>query len=93
MKIEKNRFLLNMAVILLLFIPFISCSNSGSDKTGKENKNIPAKIEMAGSKQKSDEIAKTTCTDCHKVDKNGTLIVSEKKLEGSKPPEKGGSHH
>ena len=90
MRTEKKRPLLNLVSLFLLLLPLISCSGSGTEKIGNENGKSVTKTETV-IKSDKDAISKTTCTDCHKVDKNGELQVSIKKFEGAKPPEKGGS--
>jgi nitrate/TMAO reductase-like tetraheme cytochrome c subunit len=87
MKVGENRVFINLVIILILLILSIFCSDS--KKTEKKNRNIYAEI-TEYTKIKNDNISKTTCSDCHKLDTKGNLIVSKKNLEGSKPPSTGG---
>ena len=87
MKVKKNSIFANIVIILIMLIPVTFCS--GSKKTEKKNKKTSAEI-TEHPKVQNDNISKTTCSDCHKLDTKGNLIVSEGELEGSKPPAKGG---
>jgi len=88
MKVKKNGIFADIVIILIMLIPVTFCS--GSKKIEKKNKKISAEI-TEHAKIQNDNISKTTCSACHKLDIKGNLIVSEGELEGSEPPAKSGS--